>query len=726
MSFSVASFSEARKWKQQLEAPVFDELNTCLAPLALLVASIGPTEIIETRAAAPVLWYASTWVGPWGDCGASCGGGWQARPLLCAPAPGLLGEAWQCAGGGISRVPASQPCQAFDCSDVQWRLNPWQHCSAPCGGGTAVRTALCAATGSGVGLGLGSAQAAADAAAAAAASCAALPPPAAVEAACNTAACELHVWSVGAWGPCSGNCTGAGGTQNRTVACTEVSGGTTTPVTAAACSSSPPATTQHCGSEAGACAAEARCGAIGCSGHGICGGDGVCACAPGYAGAHCEVAPSCPNGMVDASGACCLSGLADAAGGCCAPGSALDGTGLCCSTGRVDACGVCGGTARAVDVEGACCASGVLDAQGLCCQAGDVDECGVCGGLSASCAIALSLTADAMAASDIAARDTGARALLREGLQTGLAAQLGVSPAAVSVALANSTMPPPVLYTPVAVVSGGPTAARFTAEVLVAPPTPAAMRSAPFSAASAQRAVAGAAGYCWTDSELLGTVSVAASYAGRTGVCGNGFCEVGERTWAGVRNGTCPADCPVPYAMCPSASGRPCGGAGRCFSSLGLCDCFAGYAGEACERCSPGYALAGTQRRHEQGRDGGGWGATLLPTPSPDPNPDPARGSPLHLREKFGSAPASPSLQDLMERLNAKEAMHSAAARSESGSPEPARMRAGALPGAAPRYRVVMFHQYPRELLRGWLRQHHIREEEVEFRVLPGAGGGQG
>jgi len=49
----------------------------------------------------------------------------------------------------------------------------------------------------------------------------------------------------------------------------------------------------------------------------------------------------------------------------------------------------------------------------------------------------------------------------------------------------------------------------------------------------------------------------------------------------------------------------------------------------------------------------------------------------------------------------------------------------GALPGGAPRYRVVMFQQYPRELLRGWLRQHHIREDEVDFRVLPGAAAGR-
>lgn len=62
-------------------------------------------------------------------------------------------------------------------------------------------------------------------------------------------------------------------------------------------------------------------------------------------------------------------------------------------------------------------------------------------------------------------------------------------------------------------------------------------------------------------------------------------------------------------------------------------------------------------------------------------------------------------------------------AESGAGSAGPAPRQSGPLLGAGPRYRVVMFHQYPRDLLRGWLRQHHIREEEVEFRVLPGATG---
>jgi len=36
------SYSEARQWQQQLEAPILGRLDACLAPLALNVASVGP------------------------------------------------------------------------------------------------------------------------------------------------------------------------------------------------------------------------------------------------------------------------------------------------------------------------------------------------------------------------------------------------------------------------------------------------------------------------------------------------------------------------------------------------------------------------------------------------------------------------------------------------------------------------------------------------------------
>jgi hypothetical protein len=58
-----------------------------------------------------------------------------------------------------------------------------------------------------------------------------------------------------------------------------------------------------------------------------------------------------------------------------------------------------------------------------------------------------------------------------------------------------------------------------------------------------------------------------------------GFAQVGERRWAGVQEGTCPEDCPVPYVSCPATpAGGPCAGAGLCYTNTGTCDCFLGCA----------------------------------------------------------------------------------------------------------------------------------------------------
>lgn len=49
------------------------------------------------------------------------------------------------------------------------------------------------------------------------------------------------------------------------------------------------------------------------------------------------------------------------------------------------------------------------------------------------------------------------QALVREGLRTGMAAQLGVAAGAVAVALASSSAAPATLYTPAATVASAPT-----------------------------------------------------------------------------------------------------------------------------------------------------------------------------------------------------------------------------------------------------------------------------
>ncbi len=87
-----------------------------------------------------------------------------------------------------------QMCSVEACNGAQWRYGPYGSCSAQCGGGTATRTAICAA-----GDGLGSADAAA---------CNATGQPAPLQRACNPNACGLHTWAVGLWGPCDTPCGG--------------------------------------------------------------------------------------------------------------------------------------------------------------------------------------------------------------------------------------------------------------------------------------------------------------------------------------------------------------------------------------------------------------------------------------------------------------------------------------------------------------------------------------
>lgn len=84
------------------------------------------------------------------------------------------------------------------------------------------------------------------------------------------------------------------------------------------------------------------------------------------------------------------------------------------------------------------------------------------------------------------------------------------------------------------------------------------------------------------------------------GVCGNGVCELGERcdassTSSGGSGGLCCGqDCQYSLSSCPSAPGStvPCSGAGLCLPGSGVCACFVGYLGDACDY--PLYARAGS------------------------------------------------------------------------------------------------------------------------------------
>lgn len=72
---------------------------------------LGCAEVRETLRAEQQPAQAAVLTGPWQQCSSSCGGGWQERAVLCAAAPGFLGEAWQCSGQGLTSTPTSTPCR---------------------------------------------------------------------------------------------------------------------------------------------------------------------------------------------------------------------------------------------------------------------------------------------------------------------------------------------------------------------------------------------------------------------------------------------------------------------------------------------------------------------------------------------------------------------------------------------------------------------------------------
>ena len=113
---------------------------------------------------------------------------------------------------------------------------------------------------------------------------------------------------------------------------------------------------------------------------------------------------------------------------------------------------------------------------------------------------------------------------------------------------------------------------------------------------------------------------------GMTAECGNQQCELGEACSLGATStaqvaaggatdttsGCCPADCPVAVQSCAAdaATGVACSGHGSCLSGTGVCRCFDGYTGDACDSCAALYVSRDT------GGSGNGNGAAtcvLLP-----------------------------------------------------------------------------------------------------------------
>ena len=76
-----------------------------------MIGRLAHAEVRETVKAEQQPAQAAVLAGPWQQCSSSCGGGWQERAVLCAVAPGFLGEAWQCSEQGLTSTPTSTPCR---------------------------------------------------------------------------------------------------------------------------------------------------------------------------------------------------------------------------------------------------------------------------------------------------------------------------------------------------------------------------------------------------------------------------------------------------------------------------------------------------------------------------------------------------------------------------------------------------------------------------------------
>ena len=490
--------------------------------------------------------------GDWTPCYPSCGDGVLTRTVTCIDGDGSVLPVADCPGGLLAE--SSKKCSTA-CELPYWSYGPWQTCDRRCGTGQSSRSASCVSDG------VTECQAGDQ-------------EPLARE--CNTIGCDIFSWVQSEWSECSESC--GGGTQLRTVSCVD-SGGSDAPDSSCDASTMP-ATSRVCNSQP--CD---FCELNVCLGRGTC-SDGKCDCDDKYSGTHCEVHASCQSGVVSSNLACCTSGVVDANGECCPEGSSIDGNGACCS-GTVDACGVCNGQGKFVDIQGRCCA--VVDADGVCCASGLIDECGVCNGVGNTCNILLGLNMRVPA--DIVVNNTVQPATIDAYLDM-VANMTGITPdritvGEVSLAPTGSVSPPAgrKLLEGAAhrVLLQDPESpfANLIVQVEIAPdvnkPT-----EIPFSSSYYATLLPEASEKFGSEKFSVDGVPVAT----RSGVCGNGICEIGERGAEGNSIGTCAEDCGLPSKACPGG----CSNGGVCLPASGVCQCPSQYTGPSCAACAEGYS----------------------------------------------------------------------------------------------------------------------------------------
>ncbi|KAK3239213.1 hypothetical protein CYMTET_50844, partial [Cymbomonas tetramitiformis] len=493
------------------------------------------------------------------DVAPACGEGTQQRSVSCQGSFRGLALLTECEA--LSNLTLSSPCpgdaDACSASDPRWTAGSWSRCNVTCGAdGRSAREVQCV-TGEG----------------APATGCDASLKPAQWRR-CNTASCGRAFWIVGEWGECSARDSSGASSQERSVACSEAE---------ALCPAEVPASTTACPRTAQQVGCE-----FDCNGRGQC-SSGACVCEGGYSGALCEVPPEgCSSGVVDISGKCCEGGLLDAGGACC-KGAAVDATGACCASGAVDACGECDGPGAQVDTRGVCCAA--VDAGGLCCASGHVDDCGVCDGDGFDCMQNVTAYAHVEAGEAVAPEDA---------LEAALEAAFGVSAGRWNVWMVANVDGDGGRRKASRRALRSVVAGRVRYSASLAAPSRAdeavVSMATVYDVLSAQQGAGCGAGVCLEEVDTEGDGAVVPS----GGRCGNEVCEVAEACGADEEDGECsarggcPGDCPPPAMQaCPfpepgGAVGTPseeCAGRGKCLRAASACECFPGYAGDACDKC---------------------------------------------------------------------------------------------------------------------------------------------
>jgi hypothetical protein len=488
--------------------------------------------------------------GKWSSCYPSCGDGFMTRTVSCVNSEGVILPLGNCPGGLVAQ--SSRKCST-PCDLPYWQYGPWQTCNRRCGTGESSRTAICVSDG--------------------VTKCSeGAKEPLTRE--CNTAPCELFSWVQTNWSKCSSDC--GGGTQVRNVTCVDSQGA---PAPSSSCNDSlRPPNSRVCNSQS--CDI---CDASICLGRGECTAD-ECDCSDKYSGSQCEVHSSCSSGIVDSLLECCKSGVLDSSGTCCPEGSTVDNNGACCK-GVLDICGVCNGDNNVVDIQGQCC--NVVDADGICCSTGLIDECGVCNGIGNTCNIILGV--NLRVPSEIVA-DNGVQPASIDAYLDQIANLTGIAAARISlgeVYIDPSVSNRRLMHAKRALLQSPESSSDFTnliVQVEIAPdvtqPT-----DVPFSSAYYADIISEASSKY--GSEKFGIEGI--PFSSRSGVCGNGICELGERPAEGIDAGTCPEDCGLPTKVCLDG----CSNGGVCLPASGVCQCRAEYDGPSCSECAEGYARSG-------------------------------------------------------------------------------------------------------------------------------------